>query len=706
MIDRLLSALLLAAPPPEISEPAPSEDVTEIVVEDLPEAERLRHSAEAVTVIETDTAKRGSSDLGEVLSRSQGVSVRRGGGLGSSTWLSLNGLSGDQVRVFLDGVPLALAGFPANVGLANVPVNLVDRIDIYRGVVPIRFGADALGGAINLASPTPRKGLHGSASYQGGSFETHRLTASLQARLAPSGLFTRASGFFDTTANDYPINVEVADDQGQLHEAKVHRFHDGYRAYGGKLDLGVVDVDWADHLLVHGFATRSRKDIQHNIVMTVPYGEVETAELSAGGSLDYRRVFNNHVELDLVGGYTWAQTQFQDLGECVYDWFGQCILDRPQPGEIGVGPIDQVIAEHTGFGRFNLHWQPAAAHGLGASLAPTYVTRGGDDRTVDDPELRDPLSFRRELLTIVTGLAYTLDVFEERLENVAFAKSYVQLARSEENLPGGDPIERNRDTARFGVGDGLRYRFAPWIWAKLSYEWATRLPRPDEIFGDGMRVVANLELAPETSHNTNLGLTIDARDTRAGSWRLDINGFWREAEKLIVLLGNDQVFSYQNVFGARSLGVEGGVGWTSPGDYFALDLNGTYQDFRNVADKGAFADFAGDRIPNRPYLFANGSARTQLSSLASSRDELSLTWTTRYVHEFFRGWESVGLTAYKQVVPAQLLHAIVLTYLVRGEHLDLSFTGEVQNLTNQRAFDYFGVQRPGRAVHFKTTLTF
>ncbi len=712
MLARLFSALLFAAPPAESTEPAESpdppatsEDVTEIVVSTA-EADRLRQSAEAVTVIDTDTAKRESADLGEVLSRSQGVGVRRGGGLGSSTWLSLNGLSGDQVRVFLDGVPLSLAGFPGSIGLANVPVNLVDRIDIYRGVVPIRFGADALGGAINLASPTPRDGLHGSVSYQGGSFETHRLAALLQARLSPSGLFARASGFFDTAANDYPITVEVTDDQGQLHEAKIYRFHDGYRAYGGKLDLGVVDVRWADHLLVHGFATHARKDIQHNIVMTVPYGEVETAELTAGGSVDYRRVFDNRVELDLVGGYTWAQTEFQDLGECVYDWFGQCIFDRPQPGEIGVGPIDQVVAEHTGFGRFNLHWQPAAAHGLSASIAPTYVTRGGDDRTVDDPEFRDPLSFRRELLTIVTGLAYTLDVLEERLENVAFGKSYVQLARSEEELPGGDPRERNRDTVRFGVGDSLRYRFAPWIWAKLSYEWATRVPRPDEIFGDGMRIVANLELAPETSHNTNLGLTIDARDTRVGSWRLDVNGFWREAEKLIVLLGNDQAFSYQNVFGARSLGVEGGVGWTSPGDYFAIDLNSTYQDFRNVANAGAFADYAGDRIPNRPYLFANGSARVQVSSVASSRDELSLTWTTRYIHEYFRGWESVGLATYKQVVPAQLLHGIVLTYLVRGEHLDASFTGEVQNLTNRLAFDYFGVQRPGRAVYFKTTLSF
>lgn len=700
-------ALALFGPPttdaPDTSE---DQDVKEIVVERQDEGERLAQSAEAVQVIDTETAKREAADLGEVLARSQGVAIRRGGGLGSSTRLSLNGLTGDQVRLFLDGVPLGFSGFPAGVGLANVPVNLVDRVDVYRGVVPIRYGSDALGGAVNLASRPPGPGTHGSASYQGGSFQTHRLTGSLQSRLDPIGLFARVSGFFDTTANDYPIDVEVANMQGQLSRARIYRFHDSYLAAGGRLELGAVDVRWADRFLVRGFGTYAHKDIQHNIVMTVPYGEVETENLTTGANLEYRKAFAHHVDFDAVAGYSWAKTDFRDMGECVYDWFGQCILDRPQPGEIGIGPVDQAIWEHTGYLRANVEWQPFAAHGFGLSVAPTFVTRGGDDRTIDDPELRDPLTFQRDLTTVVSGLAYTLTVLDERLENVAFGKNYVQLARSEEELPGGDPRQRNRDTVRFGFGDSLRYRFAPWIWAKASYEWATRMPRPDEIFGNGTRIVANLELEPETSHNANLGLTLDKADTKAGGWRLDLNGFWREADRLIVLLGNDQVFSYQNVFKARSVGVEAGAGWTSPGDYLTLDGNVTYQDFRNVSSEGAFGDFEGDRIPNRPYLFANGSARVQFSGLATQRDQLSFTWTSRYVHEFFRGWESVGLVAFKQTVDAQLLHGLSMTYLIYGHRFALSFTGEVQNLTDRTAFDYFGVQRPGRAVYFKTTLEF
>ncbi|HEU4537805.1 MAG TPA: TonB family protein, partial [Polyangiaceae bacterium] len=158
-------------PPAPAAAPAPAREVT---VQGATPAERLRQSAEAVAVIETEQAKRQTADLGEVMARSGGVGVRRSGGLGSDTQFSLNGLTGDQVRFFLDGVPLDVAGYPF--GIANVPVNVVERIEIYRGVVPVRFGADALGGAVNLVTDQRVRGTGASASYQVGSYDTYRAT--------------------------------------------------------------------------------------------------------------------------------------------------------------------------------------------------------------------------------------------------------------------------------------------------------------------------------------------------------------------------------------------------------------------------------------------------------------------------------------------------------------------------------------------------
>jgi hypothetical protein len=75
--------------------------------------------------------------------------VRRDGGLGSIARFPLNRLYDNQERFFLDAVPLEIAGYPF--GFANVPVNVIKRVEVFRGVVPIRFGADALGGVARSA---------------------------------------------------------------------------------------------------------------------------------------------------------------------------------------------------------------------------------------------------------------------------------------------------------------------------------------------------------------------------------------------------------------------------------------------------------------------------------------------------------------------------------------------------------------------------
>lgn len=86
------------------------------------------------------------SNLNELVNRTSGVKVRQEGGVGSDYDLSINGMSGNSVRYFIDGVPLETKG--SEVSLANLPVNIIDHIEMYKGVVPAYLGSDALGGTI------------------------------------------------------------------------------------------------------------------------------------------------------------------------------------------------------------------------------------------------------------------------------------------------------------------------------------------------------------------------------------------------------------------------------------------------------------------------------------------------------------------------------------------------------------------------------
>ena len=109
-----------------------------------------------------------SKSLGETLSQLPGLKLRESGGVGSDAQLSLDGFSGKHVKIFIDGVPQEGAG--AALDINNLPVNFAERIEVYKGVVPVGFGSDALGGVINIVTKKRRRGWHLDASYSYGSF--------------------------------------------------------------------------------------------------------------------------------------------------------------------------------------------------------------------------------------------------------------------------------------------------------------------------------------------------------------------------------------------------------------------------------------------------------------------------------------------------------------------------------------------------------
>jgi TonB family protein len=680
--------------------PAESEPVEIKVAGERSKADKLQASAEAVIVVSTRKAKRETADLGEVLARTQGVAIRRAGGLGSETRFSLNGLYDDQIRFFLDGVPLDVAGYVR--GVANVPVNLVERVEVYRGVVPIRFGADALGGAVHLVTEESYD-TRATASYQVGSFGTHRFTAEGRYRHEPSGFILGSALFFDTTKNNYDVEVEIPDAVGRPQPATVPRFHDRYHAGRVMIEAGVVDRPWARRLTLRGFYSRYYKELQHNLVMKVPYGEVNYGEAVAGGTLRYDADLHRDVKLEVVASYSRNTTDYSDQSEWVYDWNGRRIRPRAVPGERDSRPRDQTIWRDDVFGRALLEWTIAPQHTVRAAATYAFNTRSGDERIQTNPNGRDPLTAERELSTFVSGVEYQLDLFDGKLSNVAFVKDYLYATRAEEPLPGGFFRRTNVDSHTQGVGDALRYRFNRWFYAKASYEYATRLPRPHEVFGDGVETLPNLQLRPELSHNANLGPRLELTGTALGDFTLDVNGFLRETRNLIVELPGERYSTYHNVYGARGFGIENAVVWSSPRRHVSLDGMLTWQDVRNSSSEGTFGERAGDRIPNRPYLFASFGARLRLEQVLDERDAVEPFYHGRYVHRFYRGWESAGLRESKQDVPSQFTHSAGVSWIVTRDAASVTSTFEVDNLTDAKVTDDYNVQRPGRAFHLKVT---
>jgi vitamin B12 transporter len=210
------------------------------------------------------------------------------------------------------------------------------------------------------------------------------------------------------------------------------------------------------------------------------------------------------------------------------------------------------------------------------------------------------------------------------------------------------------------------------------------------------------DLKPERSHNFNLGPRAELVGMPIGNVTFDSNGFVRDVEDMIVLLAGQQFVSYTNIPKVTSLGVESALSWDAPKQWLGLDGMFTVQDQRNRSSTGPFEATNGMQVPNRPYLFGSWGARSRLRGLFLKGDALEPYYRGRYVHEFDRVWR-LGDPSLRPTVEAQLSHAVGVTYSIRDGERQVTGTFEIDNLTDARLYDYYGVQRPGRSFNFKLT---
>jgi outer membrane cobalamin receptor len=147
--------------------------------------------------------------LTDVLDESVGVQVRRFGGLGDFATVSIRGSAPGQVGVFFDGVALTRAR-SETVNLADLPLDQLGQVEVYRGVSPLALSSSALAGAINLVSRAPDAVPRFSLLAGGGSFGTRKVSAAGSA--ARGGFSALLSATYLGSAGDFTFE----DDNGTL----------------------------------------------------------------------------------------------------------------------------------------------------------------------------------------------------------------------------------------------------------------------------------------------------------------------------------------------------------------------------------------------------------------------------------------------------------------------------------------------------------
>jgi vitamin B12 transporter len=139
-----------------------------------------------VTVIDAATiARAGAQSLAELVQRQPGVEITMNGGPGSLSGVFLRGANRGQTLILVDGVRLSSSSAGAT-SLEAIPLDQVDRIEILRGPSSSLYGADAIGGVIQVFTRRGTSTLTGNASVGGGTYGTWDVKAGVTGTSGPA----------------------------------------------------------------------------------------------------------------------------------------------------------------------------------------------------------------------------------------------------------------------------------------------------------------------------------------------------------------------------------------------------------------------------------------------------------------------------------------------------------------------------------------
>lgn len=665
-----------------------------VVVEGKSPVQQIRETAFNVTAVEAKKLHNLSSDINQVLNRTTGVRVRSNGGTGSDFTFSLNGFSGNQLKFFLDGVPIDNYGPAFN--LKNIPINLAERIEVYKGVVPVSLGGDALGGAINIVTKKNMK-QHVDASYTVGSFNTHKLSISSRY-VTDKDIVFNLNAFGNYSDNSYKVTVEDIDKNGTgkyLEPRRYKRFHDGYKSGTVILEAGVQNKSYADHLLIGLSITGNKDEVQQGPTMSKVVGQAYKDNTGLIPTLKYKKsnLLTENLNLDFTSTYTLATNNTVDTCARVYSWDGSYSFRAsadPGAGELGEKQWYE-YKEKNLITTTNLSYTFAEHHTLLFNHMLNDYYRDEKDKYKERKSLGKPQMRKNSV-----GLSYTLKLLNNKLSLSAFSKYhdlYTKLIVKE--------TETSLSQNSWGYGSAAAYEIFPFLQAKASYEYAYRMPTFFELLGDGITVRSNLELKPEKSDNFNFGLLFNQSLGSMHSLGIESNFVYRNAKDFIKNKPYGNATMYRNEDQIKVVGLDGVVRYTYS-DWFQLETNVTWQKTTNnkkYEDTGLKNGLYGDQMPNTPMVFGNADASFNKRNLFQKEDNVTLSVNFNYVGSFYLNWPSLGEKESKKSIPEQLSQDAHITYSMKGGKYNV--TVECLNISDRNLYDFYKVQRPGRTFNAK-----
>jgi len=587
-------------------------------------------------------AWQGFGSTAELLGQSVGAQLRRQGGREDFSTLSIRGAPAGQVRILLDGVSLGRAD-NAVVNLADLPLDSVERIEVYRGFAPVGLTPISSASVVNLVTRQPTRPTFGVASGLG-SFGSGKVAAHAAS---PLGAGSSASAFvnFRTTDGDF----DYLDDNGTVYNPADDSVRKRANNQSNAVDLllryqrPLID---GVHLLLRDQGFYKDEGVPGLARFSPPHAKLETLRNTSAVVVeadDQRWAVESNLTYENkdLSGFEFQDNRGRTLASTV-----QGRWSRP------LGKSNQLSGSaEASYETFRQDFTDALSIPQSSSDRWSLALAAGDEWTLARWNLTASIQLRHQELW--NGFDATL--------------------ADQKN----DSADRSTDPRA-----GLRWQPLAGLTVKGNIATYYRPPTFDELFGTDGFTVGNPDLRPESGINRDIGW--EWAPTVPGFRRVEVGYAYFHNnidDVILVILNFQRLAKAVNAAKARIRGHEARLELEGPWG-LALSANYTYQDAENRTDRA-------------------GQFGKQLPSLAPHEAHSRLSWTRgRFVVAYDADLSSAHYIDSENVaprIPTRVTHGVALGFGPFGGGFRVMLEGD--NLGDDLTPDQIGFPLPGRAVY-------
>lgn len=663
------------------------------------EIRKLKESGMPVSVIGQQQLQGTASNINDVLARTVGVTVRNTGGIGSASRISVRGLEGKRMGMFIDETPLGQIG--NFVALNDIPTNMIERIEVYKGIVPYKFGGSALGGAVNVVLKEYPP-VYLDASYEISSFNTHQISTIFKCTDRKSGLQFGIGGFYTYAGNNYKMQLSNLDDR------IVERDHDRFRKLTGGFSVKATRW-WFDKVKLELVLMKTKQEVQ-GIDMNVKEAYNDSYSFVSAINLKRKNFFLDGLDFDFDFGFVYGKYGLHDQAMCRYDWDGNRLPPvSSYGGEQGNHPSDGNNRSKDLVGKLNLAYTIDLHHSVNLNIYANRTALHPEDLLMNKA-LGFNANYPSTMNNVTVGLSYDLSLFNGKFQNAFTLKdfSFSSHSRSIDLFAINEPEPVKVAKNYFGFSNALRYTLTKELMVKASFNSEVRIPTNEELIGNGYSILPSPALKPERTSGFNLGTLYRKLKRHGGIVECEVGLFYNRLEDMIRFTPDmiPTMARYRNFGSVRTMGVEVEAK-VDVCPILYLYANTTYQDLRDVRSKIPGTDVDNPtkemRIPNVPYLLANFGAEFHKENLFGGRQQNTrILFDASYIHQYFYDFE---MSKYQErKIPTSLNMDAAIEHSFCNDQWVLTF--KVKNVGNRRILSELNRPLPGRSVAFKLRYLF